>query len=139
MNLLTLTHWISQNTTVGKVKNFLNPYMSSIQSLYTYRIVAWAASQAWLGMGGQRFGVRGVTGLIPGGNTPFWGVSFKWDTLQREDSEREDCEKVLGLTMRITYLLYGWNEHSINKRRHKKKMKYIMIGLTKEHFMISKK
>ncbi len=51
------------------------------------------ASQAWLGMGGQGIGVLGVPGSIPGGATTFDGVSFKWDRLEREDSQ-----KVLGLS-----------------------------------------
>ncbi len=38
-------------------------------------------------MGGQGIGVRGGPGSIPGGITPFDGVSFK--------CEREDYEKVL--------------------------------------------
>ncbi len=33
-----------------------------------------------VGMGGQGIGVQGVLGSIPGGGeTPFDGVSFKWD------------------------------------------------------------
>ncbi len=67
--------------------------MSSIQGLYTYGIAGRAESQAWLGMGGQGIGVRGVPGSILGETTTFDGVSFKWDRLEREDSE-----KVLGLT-----------------------------------------
>ncbi len=71
--------------------------MSPIQGLYTYRIAGRAASQVWLGLGGQGIGVRGVPGSIPGGTTTFDGVSFKWDKLEREDSE-----KVLGLKSRKT-------------------------------------
>ena len=40
--------------------------MSAIQGLYTYGIAGRAASQSWLGMGGQGIGVRGVPGSIPG-------------------------------------------------------------------------
>ena len=42
-----------------------------------YGITAQAASQAWFGMGGQGIGVLLVPGSIPGGTTPFVGVSFK--------------------------------------------------------------
>ena len=62
--------------------------MSSIQSLYMYGIVARAASQAWLGMDGQGIGVQGVQGSIPGGTTPFDGVSFKWERLESEDKKK---------------------------------------------------
>ncbi len=68
---------MSQNTTIGNVKIGLSPTMSSIEGLYTYGIAGRAASQSWLGMGGQGIGVRGVPGSIPGGTTPFDGVSFK--------------------------------------------------------------
>ncbi len=57
--------------------------MSSIQGLYMYGM-----SHALLGMGGQAIGVRGVLGSIPGGTRPFDGVSFNWDRLEREDSEK---------------------------------------------------
>ncbi len=76
---------MSQNTTLGNVKIGLSPTTSSIQGLYMYRIAGRAASQLWLGMGGQGIDVRGVPGSITGGTTPFDGVSFKWDRLERED------------------------------------------------------
>ncbi len=62
------------------------------EGVYGKKFRGRAASQAWLGMGGQGIGVRGVPGSNPGGTTTFDGVSFKWDRLEREDSE-----KVLGL------------------------------------------
>ncbi len=75
-----LPYWISQNTTVGNVKIGQSLTTSLIQGLYTYGITGRAASQAWLGMGGQVIGVRGVPGLNRGGGgTPFDSVSFKWD------------------------------------------------------------
>ena len=40
-----------------------------------YGIAGRAASQAWLGMGGQ--GIEWVQGLIPGGTTPFLGCQFQ--------------------------------------------------------------
>ncbi len=54
-------------------------------------------SVAWH-MGGQGIGVRGV----PGGTTTFDGVSFKWDRLEREDSE-----KVLGLCGMIGWTIFN--------------------------------
>ena len=45
-----------------------------------YGITARAASQVWLGMGGQGIGAREVLHSIfleGGATTPFWGVSFK--------------------------------------------------------------
>ncbi len=89
-----LPHWISQNTTVGNVK--IGPTTSSIQGLYTYVIAGRAASQVWLGIGGQGIDLRAwVPGSIPGGHHHFLWCQFqiKWDRL-----EREDGEKVLGLT-----------------------------------------
>ena len=68
---------MSQHTIVGNVKIGLNPTTASIQGLYTYRIASRAASQVWLGIGGQRIGVRGVPGSIPGGTIPFDGVKFQ--------------------------------------------------------------
>ncbi len=65
-----------------------------IQGLFKYGSAGRAASQSWLGMGGQGIGVRGVLGSIPGGTTTFDGVSFKWD---RNELEMEDSEKVWGL------------------------------------------
>ena len=41
-------------------------------------------------------GVRGVLGSIPGRTTTFDGVNFKLDRLEREDSE-----KVLGLSLSV--------------------------------------
>ena len=52
-------------------------------------------------MGGRGIGVQGVPGSNPGATTPFDGVSFKWDSL-----EREDGEKVLGLRYNNYILLY---------------------------------
>ncbi len=84
--------------------------MSSVQGLYRYRIAGRAASQAWLGMGGQGIGVRGVPGSIPWETTTFDGVSFKWDRLKREDSE-----KVLGL-MSVDICKYSllWDKYFIS-------------------------
>ncbi len=62
------------NVTIGLSLN-----TSSIQGRCKYGIAAWAASQAWLGMGGQGIGVWGVLGLILGGTTSFDSVSFIWD------------------------------------------------------------
>ncbi len=91
MNWLTLTPLNVTKYYCGKCKKILTT--TSTQGLYTYRIAAWAASQPWLGMGGQGICVREVPGSIPGGITHFDGVSFKWDRLV----ERKDSEKVSGL------------------------------------------
>ncbi len=53
-------------------------------------------------MGVQGIGVRGVPGSIPGGTTTFDDVSFEWDRLEREDSE-----KVLGLRETSSNLSWG--------------------------------
>ncbi len=68
---------MSLNTTIGNVKIVLSPTTSSIKGLCTNANAALAASQSWLGMGGQGISVRGVPGSIPRGTTPFDGVSFK--------------------------------------------------------------
>ena len=78
---------MSQNTTIGNVKigPTTSPTTSSIQGLCMYEIAGRAASQLWLGMGGQGIGVRGVLGSIPAGNHPCWWCQFQ--KLEREDRE----------------------------------------------------
>ena len=72
-SILTLNLTESHNTTVG------NKHVINTGPRYIYGIAAWAASQAWLGMGGQgiNISVRGVPDSILGQTTPFWSVSFK--------------------------------------------------------------
>ncbi len=53
------------------------PGPTSIQGLLNTRIAGRASFFIWRGVGGQRIGVREVSGSISGGNTPFYGVSFK--------------------------------------------------------------
>ena len=77
---LELAHWDIK-------KHFLmswSPNTSPLQDLNMYRIAAQAALQAWVGMGGQGIGVRRVAGLIQREITPFYGVSFIWDRLDRQ-------------------------------------------------------
>ncbi len=55
-----------------KCKNWSkSDYVIDTGSMHVYGIAGRAASQAWLGMGGQGIGVRGVPGSIPGGTTAF--------------------------------------------------------------------
>ncbi len=77
---------IALNINVGNLKK---PTTSSIQGLYTYGIATRAASQSWLGMGGQVIGVREVSDSIPGGITPFDRIRFSFKMrLEREDGEK---------------------------------------------------
>ena len=59
-----------------------------MQGLYTYGIAGRSASQAWLGMGDQGIGVRGVSGSIPGGTTICDGVTVSNELKGREEKGR---------------------------------------------------